>query len=316
MHYIDGYESVSLKKEIEVTDIFSIHYFEYTKDFFFKGEKHNFWEMCYVDNGVVEITADSMKHVLFKGDAIFHKPGEFHSLKANGKTAPNLVVFSFLCNSPAVKWFENKIVKICDRDRKLMGRILFEAKQSFSTPLSDPMIKRIERKPSASFGSEQIIKMYIEEFLLNFIRDDLDVIRQEKPQEYYLQGTVEAVYSRVVNFMMENITGNISTEDICRFAGFSRSYLHRIFKNRSGRSLMEYYKRLKLEKAKQLIREGEYNFSEISYKLNFSSLQNFSKLFKQYFGMTPRDYAKSVKLNSEFVIYPEKSQSAEYPDTY
>ena len=62
---------------------------------------------------------------------------------------------------------------------------------------------------------------------------------------------------------------------------------------------MEYHKRIKLEKAKQLIREGTHNFTQICDSLGFSSPQYFSKLFKRYTGLTPSEYASSVKLKSE-----------------
>ena len=63
---------------------------------------------------------------------------------------------------------------------------------------------------------------------------------------------------------------------------------------------MEYYNRVKLEKVKQMIREGSNNFTQISDVLNYSSLQQFSKVFKRYIGMTPSEYSSSVKLKSDF----------------
>ncbi|HDY89701.1 MAG TPA: AraC family transcriptional regulator [bacterium] len=67
-------------------------------------------------------------------------------------------------------------------------------------------------------------------------------------------------------------------------------------KEKTGRSVMEYYKITKLEKAKELIREGDYTFTQIAAILNYSSLHYFSKIFKRYLGMTPTEYSSSVKL--------------------
>lgn len=100
-----SYESVTLVQEITVDKIYSIHYFEYMSDFSFAGETHNFWEFLCVDKGEVEVTAGQVNHVLKKGEIIFHKPNEFHSLRANGRIAPNLVVISFACDSPAMGIF-------------------------------------------------------------------------------------------------------------------------------------------------------------------------------------------------------------------
>jgi AraC-like DNA-binding protein len=65
---------------------------------------------------------------------------------------------------------------------------------------------------------------------------------------------------------------------------YSCTYIQNVFKEITGRSVMEYYKITKLEKAKDLIREGDYTFTEISSTLNYSSLHYFSKIFKKYKG--------------------------------
>ena len=105
------YQSIILKQEINITNIYSIHYFEYSRDFVFEGESHNFWELLFVDSGVIEVTADEKKFPLESGEIVFHKPNEFHALRSNGKSAPNLIVVSFDCTAPCMSFFENKVLK-------------------------------------------------------------------------------------------------------------------------------------------------------------------------------------------------------------
>jgi YesN/AraC family two-component response regulator len=52
---------------------------------------------------------------------------------------------------------------------------------------------------------------------------------------------------------------------------------------------------MKIDRAKEMIREKKYNFSEISERLSFSSIHYFSRRFKLITGMTPSEYAASVK---------------------
>ena len=47
------YIKTTLKREIAIDSIITIHYFEYMKDFVFHGESHDFWEFLYVDQGSV-----------------------------------------------------------------------------------------------------------------------------------------------------------------------------------------------------------------------------------------------------------------------
>ena len=76
------YESITLREELSIKDIYSIHYFEYSKDFIYEGESHDFWELLFVDFGSIEVTANTQTIPLKKGEMIFHKPNEFHALRA------------------------------------------------------------------------------------------------------------------------------------------------------------------------------------------------------------------------------------------
>jgi len=58
---------------------------------------------------------------------------------------------------------------------------------------------------------------------------------------------------------------------------------------------MEYFAGMKIKQAKQLIRDETYNMTEISGMLGFSSVHYFSKAFKKTTGMSPTEYARSVK---------------------
>ena len=51
------YSSVLLSPSIRIDRIYTVHYFEYMNDFFFPGERHDFWEFLCVDKGVAVVTA-------------------------------------------------------------------------------------------------------------------------------------------------------------------------------------------------------------------------------------------------------------------
>ena len=94
-----------LQKPLEIRKLYSVHYFEYTSDYAFSGETHDFWEFLYVDKGTIHVQRDGENLDLTRGEMIFHAPGEFHALSANGVVAPNLIVVSFACGSPAMEFF-------------------------------------------------------------------------------------------------------------------------------------------------------------------------------------------------------------------
>ena len=54
-------ESLHLKKEFEIRQLTSLHYFEYKSDFIFKSEYHDYWKLLYVEDGSAEISFSNKK---------------------------------------------------------------------------------------------------------------------------------------------------------------------------------------------------------------------------------------------------------------
>lgn len=67
-------------------------------------------------------------------------------------------------------------------------------------------------------------------------------------------------------------------------------------KEATGLTPNEFTLKLKLEEATRILREEpEYNITEISYRLGFSSLRYFSRCFKTFYGVTPQNYKKKLR---------------------
>jgi YesN/AraC family two-component response regulator len=87
----------------------------------------------------------------------------------------------------------------------------------------------------------------------------------------------------------------MSLDDICKQTLLSKSALQKLFKENMTISVMEYFKQIKIKEAKTLIREDNFNFTEISQKLGYNSIHYFSRIFKNETGMTLSEYSNSVK---------------------
>lgn len=288
-----------LRQDILVDKVVTIHYFEYTSDFFYPGEQHDFWECLYVDKGEVEVTAGTEVHVLKKGDIIFHKPMEFHNLWANGTSAPNLIVVSFTSSSPAMSFFENKILRVGDAERILLARIISEANSVFSSDLSDPNMKMLERNAETPFGGEQLIKLSLELMLIQLVRKQDAPSMEVKLTTSIKEKSDHDVVQRIIQYLEENINQNLALSDICRDNLIGRSYLQKIFREKIGCGVIDHFGRMKIDAAKQMIRKGTSNFTQIAHDLGFASIHYFSRRFKKVSGMTPTEYASSVKSISD-----------------
>ncbi len=292
-----AYTGVKLKKEICIDELFTVHYFEYTSDFSFAGEAHNFWELVYVDKGEIIVTSDEKEHTLKRGEAIFHKPNEFHTLRATGEFAPNLTVISFSSSSPAMDYFENKIVRIDEAERDQLADIIYYANTCFENKLNDPYFTKMIRKEEQVFGGEQLIETCLAYFLLHIrVRESYCTeLSFNRPNTMVRSKTDSDTFNRVSEYLERNLNKQLSLNQICYDNLIGLSKLQKLFRAKVGTGVIDYFIKLKIDKAKQMIRTGNMNFTQISQSLGYLSLHYFSRQFKRYTKMTPTEYASSIK---------------------
>jgi AraC-like DNA-binding protein/quercetin dioxygenase-like cupin family protein len=289
----DEYFKTAIEPVININKIVTIHYFEFACNYIFKGEKHNFWEFLYVDKGEVEVMADTKGYKLTQGDIIFHKPNEFHSEWANGKVAPNLMVMSFECTDTAIGFFEDKILRVEPSEKNLIAEIIKEAKEAYSNSLGGH--NKLEKRQDSPFGSEQLIKIYLEMFLINLIRKCSFVHNSGRLNKSTLERMEKDLVDDIIEYMHQNISSELAFEDICNHFLLGKTHLKTLFKSRTTIGVMTYFKQLKINDAKRLIREQQYNFTEVAYMLGYKSVHTFSRSFKEATNMSPSEYAISVK---------------------
>lgn len=306
-----AYFSTPLNIEFHIREIITVHYFEYMKDFVFSGEAHDFWEFLYVDKGEITVQANHSIYHLKAGDVIFHKPNEFHALKASGKKAPNLVAISFRCTNESMKYFEEKSCSLNQEERFLISGIISEARQAFSTPLHIPSVEKVELAPSSPFGAAQLILLYLQMFLIHVKRNHFEeegAPIHAIPTEQITLSSNSTHLEQIIQFMEFHICEHLSIKTICDEFSISRSTLHSLFHREKNCGAIDYFNLMKIERSKEIMRDGNMNFTEIAYFLSYSSLQYFSKQFKKTTGMSPLEYFNSVKKYSNEVTNASKKK--------
>jgi hypothetical protein len=296
-----GYRGIEPNNIISIDRIYSIHYFEYMSDFSFEGEAHDFWEFIYVDKGEVGVTAEKTSVVLKKGEILFHQPNEFHNVQAVGGIAPNLIVASFSSKSPSMDFFKRKTLNIDENIHYLLADIIIEARKLFDCRLDDPYLQNMPLKPDAPAGSEQLIRLYLENMLIHLTRKyqnplvlGKSALKAEPFKAAKNKGDIE-IFNRVNAYLENHINEHISIEQICRDNLVGRSQLQKIFKEQCDLGIIEYFSTLKINASKELIRTRHMNFTQIAEQLGYTSIHYFSRQFKRITGMTPSEYASSVK---------------------
>ncbi len=281
-----------LKEIIRVSAVYTIHYFEYSKLYTFEGERHPFWELIYADKGQVNITAGDKIIKLSQGEMLFHRPNEFHTVSATGEYA-NTVVISFECQSPAMSFFEKKKLKLDKVHKDIVFKIINEGRHTFNEPLNIVDLTCMTQSPTAEFGALQMIKLYLEELLVLLVRDNNVLSSYEKSKKWRKHES--DVFGTIIDYLEKNIEKNITLDDVCNKFFFSKTYIKNLFKDKTGKGMIHYFNELKVNKAKQIISLNEFTFTEVSEMLSYGSVHYFSRVFKEYTGMTPSEYSRSIK---------------------
>lgn len=279
-----------LNDEIVIDKLYTVHYFEYPKHFRFTGERHDFWELVYVDKGEIIATAGSQDLTLHQGNMIFHKPNEWHNMYTD-TVVSNVAIVTFECHSPAVTFFEDKILKVGQFQKTIISKIISEYTNAFSSPLNDLYTTQLIRKSSPTIGSEQLLKLYICELLISFLRDSMP----ENQHSLISINNSTATLNLLINYMHDNVLKGISMDDLVKYSGLNRTSITNIFKKNFNMSAIEYFINLKVDLAKKYLREHNHNVTQISEILGYSNVHYFSRQFKKTTGMSPIEYSHSIK---------------------
>lgn len=296
-----AYKSVVLEDSITINRIISVHYFQYMSDFSFPGESHDFWELICVDRGEIDAVAGDRRLTLKKGNILFHKPNEFHNVLTNGKVSPSLVVIGFECHSPAIKSFEDQLMSVQDTEKKLLAQIIVEARNTFDGRLDDPYQEElIFNSEPLTFGSAQLISHYLEQLIIHLYRRYFSYSLPVRSSRFLAEASSgNDTYNRIVRYMEEHLGERMTIDRICRDNLVGRSQLQKLFRDIKDCGVIEFFSMMKIDTAKQMIRDNQLNFTQIADRLGYNSIHYFSRQFKQITSMTPSEYATSIRLLSE-----------------
>lgn len=115
----------------------------------------------------------------------------------------------------------------------------------------------------------------------------------QKKEELTGLNNDNAVYTQLLRYVTENHNNRITMKDLSREMNCSVSTLSHIFKKENGMSISDYVEKLRLDEAKWLLRQSGYSVTEISENLGFCNPGYFSSVFKEKFGVSPKEYRKS-----------------------
>lgn len=284
------------QKQLEITAITSMHYFEFDDGFEDEPEAHESWELVYIDRGMCGVVADGKEILLRQGDMYFHKPQETHMLKTVKGIAPNIFIVTFTTKSPAMHYFEGRQLAASLSVKQHISAILHEAADTFDVPFNNPKMQPLCRKAeNPLWGGEQTVLIRLELMLIELIRSNHYYVA--KPKMFFPKEIItDEFVLKIISFMESRLYAKFTMEELSHELSFGKTYISKYFLKVSGYSIIDYFNMMKINEAKRLIRESAHNFYEISEMLMFSNSHYFSTIFRKHTGMTPTQYKQSCKI--------------------
>lgn len=291
-----NYYKYKVENLITISEIITVHYFEFDDGFISQKEAHDFCEMVYVDKGEISVISFDQPTTLREGEAIIHAPNAPHQIAVNRGTSANIFIVSFDMNATFSEFFKDKVIQIDSENVKLIYRIIREAKNTFDIPFSDPSTKKMPLRLTAPLGGLQVIKNCLEILLI-------DVLRKEKEQNLKNKAFLESITNdelvkSVIQTLNENVDKRLTIDEIVEKSNYSKSHVFKVFKEQTHTSIISYFNGLKIERAKQLLTQTNFTISQIADMLSYESPNYFIKCFKKATDYTPLQF-KKIYLNTK-----------------
>lgn len=102
-----------------------------------------------------------------------------------------------------------------------------------------------------------------------------------------------SIIDRAAEYMKQNFAGALSLESLADQYFLNPTYFSRMFRQYMGVTFTDYLIELRMERAKELLRQGRYKVYEVSSKVGYTSDKYFCRVFKQYTGQSPTEYSRS-----------------------
>ncbi len=262
-------------RKLHVDGIYTFFYQEKEQGFLFPGESHPMPEITYVDQGSIHSVVDGQDLLLKQGELVIYGSNQWHMQYSDIGVAPRFVTISF---------------DVTGTDLAPLLNRKFAAPQAVASLLRS----MLQEEDRADAFSTDIVVSELTLLLLYLLRE-ADTPTGSKVKNTNIAHNENEIIRQAQQYVAAHIREKLSVPIVAAKVGVSPSYLTVLFHKNLQLSPGEYIRRTKLQESKQMIRENNLNFTQIAAILQYSTVHHFSRQFKDKFGITPSEYAKSVR---------------------
>lgn len=252
---------------------------------------HYFMEIIYMMDGDAELYDGAEKYILSPGDLILLHPKRIHSIYAEEPEKLRYAVMKFDINclnrSPN---YAPKLRSIFRSAERRGMNVLFPREQAQRMDAEYLFLSCIAEMQKQEYGCDLVVQTKLYELLLKMIRYwqergfsvDNSVFAEDLQYDIY----------NITEYIDEHMREGIRVTDVAKQCGMSYSYFAKKFLAVYGKTCKEYMESLRLYKAEEFLIFTDFDLNYISQETGFSDCSHLIKTFRQYRGMTPKQFRK------------------------
>ncbi|MFO7848250.1 MAG: AraC family transcriptional regulator [Balneolaceae bacterium] len=101
--------------------------------------------------------------------------------------------------------------------------------------------------------------------------------------------------NKVFNYILDHYNEDIKLEDVANIANYSQAAFCHFFKQHTQKTFVQFLIEVRISNACKMLRNTDYNISQVCYESGFNNVSNFNRQFKKLNGMSPTAYIKNYK---------------------
>ena len=251
--------------EFKIYKIQSVFDFSWDDSFVFDGQAHGSWEVVFVESGEVVVTEDERVYNIGENNMIIHAPMEFHTIRSAKGSKPHVKVLAFFSEGVLPEQLKNGVFWLEEQEREEYAYVLSKASSFF---------KNKQPKP---YDAQEVYHR-LSAFLIHM---------GQKQSDVSLSGSTSAkLYRKIVTFMAQTVTENLSMDEVASRNYVSTSYLNFLFAKYAGISPNQYVIHLRIRYDNELLDKG-HSVLDVASLMNCSSHNYFSAFYKKHTGISP-----------------------------
>lgn len=177
-------------------------------------------------------------------------------------------------------------------ENKFLNTITLSDKPYLYDQIISNEIEQVASKIALVNGKEELSHFYLklktEEMIYLFLSE---LSKRETITNYPLNvADVKAMYA-IKETLCSDLSNPPDLTHLAFISNMSESKMNKLFKQIFGNSIYNYYQALRMNEAAYLIREEKLSVSETGYRLGFSNLSHFSRIFEKHIGVKPKKYS-------------------------